>query len=256
MLLVEQVDEQTVHLPVIWDAMMLIWYNCNAANLYSIKYSYVFSWLYFVMIILFTSESGWSIYHILQGCFTDTAKTYGSFCVGEATLNYVGKADCYQTTAKLSLKWRHNGHDGISNPQPHHWLLNRLFRHRSKKTSKLPVAGLHAGNWLVTGEIPAQMASNAENVSIWVRHHVWLFSGCTVANGCPCSLLITIVNSLHGKWCDVCLKENNEVLNCLCSLENVFFVLIDPELWINEANKHLVPITIQSQSIQLWGFPL
>ena len=25
---------------------------------------------------------------------------------------------------------------------------------------------------LVTGEFPAQMASNAENVSIWWRHHV------------------------------------------------------------------------------------
>ena len=104
-------------------------------------------------------------------------QSYGSLCVGEATLNYVGKADCYQTTAKLSLEWRHNGHDGISNPQLHHCLLNRLFRHRSKKTSKLLVAGLRAGNWPVTGEFPAQMASNAENVSIWVHHHAWLFSG-------------------------------------------------------------------------------
>ena len=36
-----------------------------------------------------------------------------------------------------------------------------------KKTSKLRVAGLCAGNSPVTGEFPAQMASNAENVSIW-----------------------------------------------------------------------------------------
>ena len=28
-----------------------------------------------------------------------------------------------------------------------------------------------AGKSLVTGEFPAQMASNAENVSIWWRHH-------------------------------------------------------------------------------------
>ena len=33
------------------------------------------------------------------------------------------------------LEWRHNGHDGVSNHQPHHCLLNRLFRCRSKKTS-------------------------------------------------------------------------------------------------------------------------
>ena len=45
---------------------------------------------------------------------------------------------------------RHNEHDDVSNHQPHDCLLNRLFRHRSKKTSKLRVTGL---------------------VSIWWRHH-------------------------------------------------------------------------------------
>ena len=44
-------------------------------------------------------------------------------------------------------------------------------RHRSKKTSKLRVTGLYAGNSPVTGEFPAQRASNAGNVSIWWRHH-------------------------------------------------------------------------------------
>ena len=44
-------------------------------------------------------------------------------------------------------------------------------RHRSKQTSKLRVTGLCMGNSPVTGEFPAQMASNAENVSIWWRHH-------------------------------------------------------------------------------------
>ena len=40
------------------------------------------------------------------------------------------------------------------------------------KTSKLRVTGLCAGNSPETGEFPAQMASYAENVSIWWRHHV------------------------------------------------------------------------------------
>ena len=44
-------------------------------------------------------------------------------------------------------------------------------RRKSKKTSKLRVTGLCAGNSPVTGEFPAQRASNAENVSIWWRHH-------------------------------------------------------------------------------------
>ena len=63
---------------------------------------------------------------------------------------------------------------GVLNHQPHDCLLNRLFRRRSKKTSKLHVTGLCAGNSPVTGEFPAQRASNAENVSIWWRHHVIL----------------------------------------------------------------------------------
>ena len=44
---------------------------------------------------------------------------------------------------------------------------------RSKKTSKLRVTGLCAGNSPETGEFPAQRASNAENGSIWWRHHVF-----------------------------------------------------------------------------------
>ena len=70
-----------------------------------------------------------------------------------------------------SLRWRHNGHVSVSNHQPHDCLLNRLLRCRSKKTSKLRVTGLCVGNSPGTGEFPAQMASNAENVSIWWRHH-------------------------------------------------------------------------------------
>ena len=71
------------------------------------------------------------------------------------------------------LRWRHNGCHNVSNHQPHHCLLNRLFRRRSKKTSKLRVTGLCAENSPGTGEFPAQMASNAKNVSIWWRHHAW-----------------------------------------------------------------------------------
>ena len=75
---------------------------------------------------------------------------------------------------QLTLRLRHNGHDGLSNYQPHDCLLNRLFRRRSKKTSKLRDTGLCAGNSPGTGEFPAQMGSNAENVSIWWRHHEWV----------------------------------------------------------------------------------
>ena len=44
-------------------------------------------------------------------------------------------------------------------------------RHRSKKTPKLRVTGLCAGNSSVTGELTTQRAINAENISFWCRHH-------------------------------------------------------------------------------------
>ena len=71
----------------------------------------------------------------------------------------------------LTLQRRQNERDGVSNHRPHDCLLNRLFRRRSKKTCKLRVTGLCEGNSPVTGEFPAQRASDAENVSIWWRHH-------------------------------------------------------------------------------------
>ena len=46
----------------------------------------------------------------------------------------------------MTLRWRHNELDGVSDHQPHGCLLNRLFRRRSKKTSKLRVTGLCVGN--------------------------------------------------------------------------------------------------------------
>ena len=71
-----------------------------------------------------------------------------------------------------SLHWRHNEPDGVSNHQPRDCLLNCLFRFRSKKTPKLRVTGLCAENSPGTCEFSAEMASYAENVFIWWRHHV------------------------------------------------------------------------------------
>ena len=52
-----------------------------------------------------------------------------------------GKIRKYNT-----LLWRHNGHNRVSNHQPYDNVLNRLFRRRSKKTSKFRVTDLCAGN--------------------------------------------------------------------------------------------------------------
>ena len=70
-----------------------------------------------------------------------------------------------------SLQWRHNEYEDVLSRHRLDCLLNRLSRRRSKKTSKLRVTGLCEGNSPVTGEFPAQRASNADNVSIWWRHN-------------------------------------------------------------------------------------
>ena len=66
-----------------------------------------------------------------------------------------------------------------------------------RKTSKLRVTGLCAGNSPVTGEFPAQMASNTENVSIWWHHNVIICS-CT-NTGWP--------KYFSRRWRCVCYEE-------------------------------------------------
>ena len=105
---------------------------------------------------------------------------------------------CTTPTHPHPLQWRHNEHDGISNQRRLFCLHNRLFMRRSKKTSKLRVTGLCAGNSPVTGEFPAQTASSAENVSIWWYHHAPLpFEG---DNSCTTKWLrikVILEKSLH-----------------------------------------------------------
>ena len=109
-------------------------------------------------------------------------------------------------TASHILQWRHNEHDSVSNHQPHDCLLKRLFGRRSKKTSKRRVTGLCAGNSPGTGEFPAQRVSNAENVSIWWRHHVNLL---------PCNIGYYRCEKANPPMTNQCLVD------CLTSLEHV-----------------------------------
>ena len=71
-----------------------------------------------------------------------------------------------------------------------------FFRHRSKKTSKLRFTGPCAGNSPGTGEFPAQMTSNAENVSIWWRHHE-IFHSTHWPSG-KVTLILTLVQAMSG----------------------------------------------------------
>ena len=89
----------------------------------------------------------------------------------------------------MSLQWRHNDRDGVLNHRRLDCLLNHLFRRRSKETSKLSVTALCEGNSPVAGEFPTKGASNAENVSIWWRHHV---QGIISGNDVPQSMALSV----------------------------------------------------------------
>ena len=102
------------------------------------------------------------------------------------------------------LNWHHNELVRVSNHQSNDCLLNRLFRRWSKKASKLRVTGLCAGYLAVAGEFPAQRASNAENVSIWWRHHEKGHSllSLSMLNHFPKWMcIISTYISKYSKWC-------------------------------------------------------
>ena len=120
------------------------------------------------------------------------------------------------------LQWRHNGRDCISNHQPHHCLLN--FRRRSKNPSKLHVTGICAGNSPVTGEFPAQMASNA---AMFPFDDVIMLSNIAL---CPyriytcssCFVLLWLYHQFFAYLCDIffhrflsCFIDNLEIVRLL-----------------------------------------
>ena len=88
-----------------------------------------------------------------------------------------------------------------------------------KKTSKLRVTGLCAGNSSGTGEFPAQMASNAENASIWWRHHGISFCGSMYV-----TYLLKLFDLLHG------YLDNGTPFDCqksACFPHPVCMILVD-----------------------------
>ena len=70
-----------------------------------------------------------------------------------------------------TFRWRHNGCDGVSNHQPHDCLHKRVFRRRSKETSKFRVTGLCERNSLGAVNSPHKRPVTRKYVAIWWRHH-------------------------------------------------------------------------------------
>ena len=149
----------------------------------------------------------------------------------------------------VSLRWRHTGRDRASHHQPHDCWLNRLFRRRSNNTSKFRVTGFCAGNSPRTGEFPAQMASNAENVSIWWRHHVhvilrWNISGSKANNMLSVSIFFRLLH-MHRycilPWCEARsatnAKKTTRNSKCIyfswiiCGLSREIYIYVGMRTW-------------------------
>ena len=84
----------------------------------------------------------------------------------------------------VSLQWRHNG-------RRVDWLLNRFFRHRSKKISTNRVTGLWEGNPPVTGGFPSQRASNAGKCfHLMTSSYVWIMAWRATNHSSPTKSLV------------------------------------------------------------------
>ena len=81
----------------------------------------------------------------------------------------------HQTTQSpisgMTLQWRHNERDSVSNQHPHDCLLIRLFRRRSTEASKLLVTGFVWGIYQWPGNSPHKWSVTRKKISIWWRHH-------------------------------------------------------------------------------------
>ena len=148
---------------------------------------------------------------------------------------------CYIFSFRTTLQWRHNGSGCVSNHQRLNCLLNCWFRRRSKKTSKLRVTGLCAGNSPVPDESPHKRASNAEKVSsIWWRHHVHLvaiFVNCTLRD------LFTAAQIHAILMRPVAWTSTFEYPNTTKTTTQVKHVL--------EANMHIFPDRVSSEKLPL-----
>ena len=88
--------------------------------------------------------------------------------------NYFSNIHFYiNINISMSLQWRHNGCDCVSNHQPHDCFSTIYSDTDQWKHQSSALLALCAGNSPEAGEFPAQMAGKAENACIWWRHHGW-----------------------------------------------------------------------------------
>ena len=163
-----------------------------------------------------------------------------------------------------SLHWRHGDHDGVSNHQPVYSIVysDADQRKHQSSASLAFVRGIHRDQW-----IPRTRASNAENVSIWWRHHVTAATA-----GQPRSLTLDgpYHVTIHFYYCmwiqlqtvlrSICLlrpiNPHDQLFHVRCKLEFHLASLSEKweRWWINMAWRANLKNTIKGLRPVLEGF--
>ena len=93
-------------------------------------------------------------------CYTTDPQERWEQCAIDFCTHGIGETD--SPFHQNILQWCHNERYGVSDHRRLDGLFKRLFRRRSKKTSKLRITGLCEGNPPVTSEFPSQTANKAD----------------------------------------------------------------------------------------------
>ena len=119
----------------VWGINKSIMFACSFYSMY------IFLSFMEVFTIWISSLEGSGTHHSYVIKYSSHSQVLLSWCMLPHSL----QAMPTHTVYPMTLHWRHNGNDSVSNHQPHHCLLNRLFGRKSKKISKLRITGLCAG---------------------------------------------------------------------------------------------------------------
>ena len=115
----------------------------------------------------------WFAFNRMTGTWMRLHNGIHIYTTARESQHIISRTFCTRSCYAWLLLRRRNERDGVSNHLRLGCLFSRWFRRRSKKTSKLRVTGLYARTSPVTGELPTQRASYAQNISTWWRYHVY-----------------------------------------------------------------------------------
>ena len=147
------------------------------------------------------------------------------------------------TRSVISLLWRHNGCEGVSNHQPSSRMFTQPFIQAQikKKTSKFRVTGLSAGNSHVTGEFPTQMANNAEMFPLGD----FIMMATDALAPIIVSISAAMILALYDKGALVLLLVRYSLLNLL-------YFLIDGCIYDTEAKRNNSTLGRLLKSLRVW----